>query len=156
MGKKIDMTTWKVGGNAYVNTAYKPAKTTYQNEIVSPVTTNTTDNKTEYSAKIGSMYLSDYMYAAPKDKWVLVGWNSDASKDYSAATSVNWMHMGLQEWTISREATDASNALFVNNAGSVDNGYSSTGRAVRPLFNLKFSVTYVEGDGTQNSPIRIN
>ena len=154
--KKIDMTTWKVVGNLYANTARKPAKIAYQNEINNPITTNTTDNKTEYSAKIGSMYLSDYMYAAPQDKWVLVGGDSDASKDYSVATSVNWMHMGLQEWTISREAADASNALFVNNAGGVDNGYASAGRAVRPVFNLKFSVTYVEGDGTQNSPIRIN
>ena len=56
---KIDMTTWKVGGNTWVNIGLQPASYTYQNEIVNPVTTNTTDNATEYSAKIGLMYVSD-------------------------------------------------------------------------------------------------
>ena len=44
---KIDMTTWKVGGNTWVNIGLQPASYTYQNEIVNPVTTNTTDNATE-------------------------------------------------------------------------------------------------------------
>ena len=138
------------------NIEIQPVKTTYKNEINNPITTNTTDNTTEYSAKIGTMYLSDYMYAVPQDKWTLVGYNSDVTKDYRVATSVNWMHMGLQEWTISREADGASNALLVNDAGNVNNGNASVGRAVRPVFYLSSSVTYAEGDGTQNSPIRIN
>ena len=66
---KIDMTTWKVGGNTYANIASKPAKTAYQNEIVSPVTTNSTDSATEYSAKIGLMYASDYGFAAAPSAW---------------------------------------------------------------------------------------
>ena len=102
------------------------------------------------------MYLSDYMYAVPQDKWTLLGYNSDVTKDYRVATSVNWMHMGLQEWTISREADGASNALLVNDAGSVDNGNASVGRAVRPVFNLKASITYESGSGTATDPIRVN
>ena len=78
---KITETTWKVGGNTWANIGTQPAKTAYQNEIVSPVTTNSTDNKTEYSAKIGLMYVSDYMYAAPQDKWTLVGHGSETT-DY--------------------------------------------------------------------------
>ncbi len=154
--KKIDTTTWKVGGNTWENIEIQPAKTTYKNEINNPITTNTTDNTTEYSAKIGAMYLSDYMYAVPQDKWTLLGYNSDVTKDYRVATSVNWMHMGLQEWTISREADGASNALLVNDAGSVDNGNASVGRAVRPVFNLKASITYESGSGTATDPIRVN
>ena len=56
---KIDTTTWKVGGNTWANIGTQPAKTAYQNEIVNPVTTNSTDSATEYSAKIGLMYASD-------------------------------------------------------------------------------------------------
>ena len=154
---KIVETTWKVGGNTWANIAYQPAKTAYQNEIVNPVTTNSQDNKTEYSAKIGLMYVSDYMYAAPQDKWTLVGYNSDASKDYRAATSVNWMYMGLHEWTVSRYADISNGAFFVDSAGSVN--YSSVGDnalGARPVFNLSSSVNYVSGSGTAADPILVN
>ena len=155
---KIAETTWKVGGNTWANIGTQPAKTAYQNEIVSPVITNTTDNATTYSAKVGLMYVSDYMYAAPQDKWTLVGYNdSDASKDYRAATSVNWMYMGLLEWTISRNADNSDSAFGVYSAGHVlSDTVGGNAYGVRPVFNLTSSVTYVEGDGTQNSPIRIN
>ena len=157
---KIAETTWKVGGNTIANIAYQPAKTAYQNEIVNPVTTNTTDNKTEYSAKIGLMYVSDYMYATPQDKWTLVGLNSDALKDYSAATSVNWMYMGLYEWTISRDAdtSDISDMAFhVGGTGGVGSYYVDGGAyAVRPVFSLSSSVNYVSGSGTAADPILVN
>ena len=155
---KIAETTWKVGGNTWANIGTQPAKTAYQNEIVNPVTTNSQDSKTEYSAKIGLMYVSDYMYAAPQDKWTLVGYNSsDASKDYRAATSVNWMYMGLFEWTISRNADSSNYAFIVNNTGSV--GYSYVGYnayGVLPVFNLSSSVNYVLGSGTAVDPILVN
>ena len=155
---KIDTTTWKVGGNTGANIALQPAKTAYQNEIVSPVTTNSQDNKTEYSAKIGLMYVSDYMYAAPQDKWTLVGYNSSgASKDYKAATSVNWMYMGLLEWTLSRTADYSFIAFCVSYTGSVS--YFSVGNmafGARPVFNLSSSVNYVSGSGTAADPITIN
>ena len=154
---KIVETTWKVGGNTWANIAYQPAKTAYQNEIVNPVTTNSQDNKTEYSAKIGLMYVSDYMYAAPQDKWTLVGRSGVASKDYRAATSVNWMYMGLHEWTVSRYADISNGAFFVDSAGSVN--YSSVGDnalGARPVFNLSSSVNYVSGSGTAADPILVN
>ena len=155
---KIADTTWKVGGNTWANIGTQPAKTAYQNEIVNPVTTNSQDNKTEYSAKIGLMYVSDYMYAAPQDKWTLVGYNSsDASKDYRAATSVNWMYMGLYEWTISRDAGYSDFAFDVASTGYVSNfnfGYIACG--VRPVFNLSSSVNYVSGSGTAADPILVN
>ena len=154
---KIAETTWKVGGNTFANIANTSAKKAYQNEIVNPVTKNSQDNKTEYSAKIGLMYVSDYMYAVPQDKWTLVGYNSDASKDYRAAISVNWMYMGLYEWTISRYADYSSIAFIVNNTGYVRNfnvGYDAFG--VRPVFNLSSSVNYVSGSGTATDPILVN
>ena len=154
---KIVETTWKVGGNTWANIGTQPAKTAYQNEIVNPVTTNSQDNKTEYSAKIGLMYVSDYMYAAPQDKWTLVGYNSDASKDYRAATSVNWMYMGLYEWTISRNADYSDYAFSVINTGNVNDysvGYNAYG--VRPVFYLSSSVNYASGSGTAADPILVS
>ena len=154
---KIAETTWKVGGNTWANIGTQPAKTAYQNEIVNPVTTNSQDSKTEYSAKIGLMYVSDYMYAAPQDKWTLVGNNSDASTDYRAATSVNWMYMGLAEWTISRNAGYSYYAFFVVDTGYVTyNIVSSSAFGARPVFNLTSSVNYASGSGTAADPILVN
>ena len=149
---KIATTTWKVGGNTYSNIYSKTPSVVYQNEIVSPVTTNTTDNATEYTAKIGLMYVSDYGFAADPSAWAL----TMGSYNNTTATSTNWMYMGLYEWTISRNADRSLSAFRVDGDGRVDNRYVDYDDAVRPSFSLLSSVTYSKGDGTQNSPIRIN
>ena len=150
---KIADTTWKVGGNTQNNISKQPAKTVYQNEIVSPVTTNTTDNATTYSAKVGLMYVSDYGFAASPSAWTtqLGSYHGEAIKN------VNWMYIGAAEWTISRTADDSDTAFHVNGNGNVY-GFpiSLYGFGVRPVFSLSSSVPYVSGDGTQNSPIQIN
>ena len=153
---KIAETTWKVGGNTFANIANTSAKKAYQNEIVNPVTKNSQDNKTEYSAKIGLMYVSDYMYAVPQDKWTLVGYNSDASKDYRAAISVNWMYMGLYEWTISRFAGDAYYVFRVFSPGYVLYLGANYACGVRPVFYLSSSVNYASGSGSATDPILVN
>ena len=154
---KIDTTTWKVGGNTWANIGEQPAKTAYQNEIVNPVITNTTDSKTEYKAKVGLMYVSDYGFAAAPSAWTLVGWDSDSTKDYRTATSINWMYMGLDEWLISRNADGSGSAFLVDNYGRVSYGsVSGDNYGVRPSFNLSSFITYVSGSGTQSDPIRIN
>ena len=149
---KIAVTTWKVGGNIDANVRSVTPSVAYQNEIVNPVTTNTTDNATEYSAKIGLMYVSDYGFAAEPSAWTLTMGNYDNT----TATSTNWMHMGLYEWTISRGADISDIVFYVYGGGKVycDSVYYGD-TAVRPSFNLESSITYVSGDGTQNSPIRI-
>ena len=159
---KIATTTWKVGGNTDANIYSKTPSVAYQNEVVNPVTTNTTDNTTEYTAKIGLMYVSDYGFAATPSAWTanLNTYNGEAIKN------VNWMYMGLFEWTISRLADGSDFAFYVDNGGSVrfnsvyrnDHlpGSLGNGFGVRPSFNLESSITYVSGDGTQNSPIIIN
>ena len=147
---KIATTTWKVGGNTWANIEKTVPATAYQNEIVNPVTTNTTDNKTEYTSKIGLMYVSDYGFAAAPNAWTTTLYN------YDNATSTNWMYMGLYEWTISRRADNSDNVFYVYYVGSMgvnDVGYSS---GVRPSFNLSSSITYVPGSGTSSNPIRIN
>lgn len=149
---KITETTWKVGGNTSANIYSQPAKTAYQNEIVNPVTTNSTDNATEYSAKIGLMYASDYGFAAAPSAWTtqLSSYNGEAIKN------VNWMYMGLYEWTISRRAGYAYIVFGVFNTGHVNDNSASSAFALRPVFYLSSSVNYVSGSGTAADPISIN
>jgi len=150
--QKIAMTTWKVGGNTWANIGSQPAKTAYQNEIVSPVTTNTTDGATECSAKIGLMYASDYGFAAAPSAWTanLNAYNGEAIKN------VNWMYMGLNEWTISRHADSSDRAFYVDNDGRVYYSFVDDNFGVRPSFNLESAITYVSGSGSASDPMVIN
>ncbi len=154
---KIATTTWKVGGNTWANIGTSVPQTAYQNEIVSPDATNSTDNKTEHSAKIGLMYVSDYYYAASPNKWTLVGYNSDYTKSYQSAKGENWIYGGGYDWTISRNSDDSNFAFLVVN--SVGLNYSYVGNyysGVRPSFNLLSSINYVSGSGSMRDPVRIN
>ena len=149
---KIATTTWKVGGNTYDNIGRQPAKIAYQNEIVSPVTTNTTDNATTYSAKIGLMYASDYGFAASPSAWTSTLYDYDGE----AIKNVNWMYMGLLEWTISRDAVNAYLVFIVNFPGSVLNRSARYALALRPVFYLTSSVNYASGSGFATDPIVVN
>ena len=149
---KIATVTWKVGGNTFANISDVVPATTYQNEIVNPVTTNTTDNATTYSAKIGLMYVSDYGFAASPDAWTL----TMSSYNNTTATNNNWMYMGLYEWTISRSADYSDSAFYVFNNGDVSGDYVNNDNGVRASFSLESSVSYVSGSGSMSDPIVIN
>ena len=149
---KIATVTWKVGGNTYANISDVVPATTYQNEIVNPVTTNTTDNATTYSAKIGLMYVSDYGFAASPDAWTL----TMSSYNNTTAKNNNWMYMGLYEWTISRDADDSVSAFYVYGGGRVDVNLVNYIYGVRASFSLESSVSYVSGSGSMSDPIVIN
>ena len=149
---KIATVTWKVGGNTYANISDVVPATTYQNEIVNPVTTNTTDNATTYSAKLGLMYVSDYGFAASPDAWTL----TMSSYNNTTATNNNWMYMGLYEWTFSRNADTSNDAFDVDVDGVVNYSSVSFYRGVRASFSLESSVSYVSGSGSMSDPIVIN
>ena len=153
---KIATTTWKVGGNTYANIRDVIPATAYQNEIVNPVTTNTTDNATEYSAKIGLMYVSDYGFGADPSAWTTTLYNYDGSVNGSTIRSLNWMHMGYYDWTLSRYADVSDTAFFVYNDGGVYDHRVYSDLAVRPSFNLESSITYVSGSGSASDPMVIN
>ena len=149
---KIATTPWKVGGNTIENIYVAVPLVAYQNEVVNPVTTNTTDNATEYSAKIGLMYVSDYGFAANPSAWTL----TMNSYNNTAATSTNWMYMGDSELTLSRIA-DRSNLMFaVSTDGYVYPDAVSSNYGVRPSFYLEPSITYVSGSGSASDPMVIN
>ena len=148
---KIATTTWKVGGGSWSNIATSVPKTAYQYEVGSSASTTTVDKK------IGLMYVTDYYYSASPSAWTLVGYNSsDATKDYRAATSTNWLYLGSYEWTISRYSDRTNFAFGVSSTGRVYTDRVTTSCAVRPSFNLLSSTTYVSGSGSMSDPVRIN
>ena len=147
---KIATTTWKVGGGSWSNIATSVPKTAYQNEVGSSASSTT------YDAKIGLMYVSDYYYGASPSAWTLMGSNSDAMKDYRAATSTNWLYLGSYEWTISRIFGNTDSAFSVSSTGFVYIYHVASGRGVRPSFNLLSSTTYVSGSGSMSDPVRVN
>jgi len=102
------------------------------------------------------MYVSDYYYSASPSAWTLVGYNSnDATKDYRAATSTNWLYLGSIEWTISRNSGYTYGAFLVDSTGRVIHDYVTISFAVRPSFNLLSSTTYVSGSGSMSDPVRV-
>ena len=150
---KIAMTTWKVGGNTWSNIGNSIPLVAYQNEVVNPTPGSTsTTGETEYSAKIGLMYVSDYGFAASPEAWTL-------TMNYynnTTATNNNWMYMGLEEWTISRYSDNSYDTFVVNYYGDLTYYSASNDYAGRAVFNLEYSVTYKSGTGTIVDPILIN
>ncbi len=147
---KITTHTWKVGGNTYSNIYSATPPNAYKNEITSPA------ENTTYDAKVGLMYLSDYGYAAAPSAWTTPLYNSSGN-DYrlSSVTSVNWMYMGLFDWTISRRADGSYNAFYVNRDGYVYGLSVANHHAVRPVLYLASETAYAGGSGTAGSPILI-
>ena len=148
---KIATTTWKVGGNTWNNIVESVPSIAYQNEIVSP------SENIKYDAKIGLMYASDYGFAASPSAWTKTLYNyggNDANG--TLIKTINWMYMGVWEWTISRYSAYSSTAFFVFDVGYVSNNNVSDYFGVRPSFNLSSSITYVSGSGSAVDPILIN
>ena len=138
--EKIATTTWKVGGNTMASV---PA-TTYQYEIGSSASSKTHD------AKIGLMYVSDYGFAADQSAW------TTKLDSYKSNVSKNWLYLGLDEWTISRDSSYSGYAFRVYNDGDVYGYNVNSGYGVRPSFSLLSSITYVSGSGSMSDPVRIN
>ena len=150
LAEKIATTTWKVGGGSWANIGTSVPATAYQYEVGSSASTTT------YDAKIGLMYVTDYYYGASPSAWTLVGYDSDATKDYRAAKTINWLYLGPNEWTISRNSDNTTNAFLVSSTGSVSNPIVTFSYAARPSFSLESSTTYVSGSGSMSDPVRVN
>ena len=150
LADKIATTTWKVGGGIWSNIVTSVPKTAYQNEVGSSASSTTVDKK------IGLMYVSDYYYSASPSAWTLVGYNlNDATKDYRAAKTTNWLYLGSYEWTVSRYSDRTTHAFSVTSTGDVLHSNVTDSYAVRPSFNLESSV-YVSGSGSMSDPVRVN
>ena len=100
--------------------------------------------------KIGLMYVSDYGYGANPDKWTTALYEENYGTD-------NWLYLGVYEWLISRDAGYSHIAFSVlsSSGGRVNSVIVNNARAVRPSFYLESSVEFSSGDGTVDSPYRI-
>ena len=168
---KIDVTIWKIGGNSWGGLVGTFPNVTYQKEISTPA------NDTTYDSKIGLMYISDYLFGANPNTWVLKDSyvkdvNGSESHDFKHHNTTNWIYLGGYEWTITHDTKDDTQAFFVY-GGDFGVVLEGTFRGlslkipeiiendlgamyIRPVFNLTSSVTYVSGSGQLNNPIRLN
>ena len=98
------------------------------------------------------MYVSDYGFAASPSAW------TTALSDYSglAISGVNWMYMGLQEWTIIPRSDSSIRSFAVSDSGDIFVRASSLSVGVRPVFYLNPYVVYASGTGTKTNPIIIS
>ena len=133
------MTGTRNGANFLPN---NPAKTVYENEINSSPSVNN---------KIGLMYASDYGFAAAPSAWT----SNMSSYNSSSTKSVNWMYMGLNEWTITPISSDSGNVFTLGGDGYLNFNYAGYGYGGRPVLYLKASVAYAGGSGTKDSPITL-
>ncbi len=109
------------------------------------------ENANGNSTKIGLMYPSDYGYAAYPDAWTtdLISYSS------STITQNNWLHMGLTEWLITPNLSVVNQCLRISYNGIAATISANGGYSVRPVFYLKFNISYASGNGTKGSPFRI-
>ena len=153
--EKIAPTTWKVGEIKLSDIYLLTPSVTYTNEITNPQFGKYSDGETEYSAKIGLMYISDNVFAAVPKLW------SSTIKHYvTNDININWMNMGIDEWTITRDLNSYSTtcAACVDTWGGLPcaTNLACYPKTVRVAFNLESSVSYVSGSGTMSDPIIIN
>ena len=153
---KISTVTWKVGGNTYNNITNVKPSVSYKNEIVNPAETTT------YDAKVGLMYISDYLFSASPTFWTYtVSISTTSTDDYKAAKGDTWLYGKQSEHVITR-ATNYTDAGFCIEYNGFVYNYSypmpviGNGRFVRPTFNLNPDIYYVSGVGSIDDPIRIN
>ena len=141
----IEDTTWKVSG--HTTNAVIP-KAMYTAEISNATKTYGPENGT---SKIGLMYASDYGFAAAPSAWT----SNMSSYNSSSTKSVNWMYMGLNEWTITPISSDSGNVFTLGGDGYLNFNYAGNGYGGRPVLYLKASVAYAGGSGTKDSPITL-
>ena len=140
----IAETTWHLGGTSYSNTA-KASYDAERNNV------GYESNSTTYTDEIGLMYPSDYGYAASPDAWTTILY------DYNNSTikANNWLYMGLDEWTIAPDSSDAYNVFGVYYSGHMGSSSANSGFSARPVFYLNSNVEFSGGSGTSSDPYRL-
>lgn len=133
--------SWKIGGINGADLKNSNISNIYQNEVV-----NSTNS---VNAKVGLIYASDYAYAV--DRSAL----NNSLSDYNLNTSLNWMYMGMLEWTISKASNTTNKVLAIDPKGNVYDKPLPSYSAVRPSFYISNSIKFKSGIGSKNDPIRI-
>ena len=106
---------------------------------------NSGDYSTTTDAKIGLMYLSDYLYASSYYT------SSDTpTQGTSYFGNKNWLYKG-NEWTLTPNASTADVVWSVT-SGSASYASTTFPSSARPSFYLKSTVSILGGDGTFANP----
>ena len=105
---------------------------------------------TSTNAKIGLMYVSDYMYASGYFSGIDT---TSASSSYYG--NQNWLYKGY-EWTIMPSSNTSARALNVSYDNAVSFETTKNGVGARPTFYLKSSVYVTGGTGTFSDPYTIS
>ena len=143
---KIATTSWKIGGNTINNLLTNSMPLVYAYEISMPA------SSAVYNAKIGLMYISDYMYAAGSRHWSDTVYNFARNKDLSDS----WIFSGNEEMTITRASDDNINVFYILSSGRFNFSFANYVNCdVRPVFYLNSNVILTGGTGTQADPYRI-
>ena len=139
----IAETTWQVGGMEY--NRGNTAKQYYDVEV------GTGQSGYEETMKIGLMYVSDYGYAADPSYWTIYLFSSRYGTD-------NWLYLGSDQWTLSRNTgtTDRAFVVVFGTLGDVAYGNVNYALAVRPAFSLTSTATISSGTGTSTDPFVLN
>ena len=103
---------------------------------------------TTTDAKIGLMYLSDYLYAS--SYYTSSDTNTTNSRGAKYFGNKNWLYKG-REWILTHYAT-TSGYVWLVEYGSVDYNTSLISNSARPTFYLKSTVSISGGDGTFANP----
>lgn len=156
--EKIVNYQWQIGGINWNNYYNKIVPEVYQAELGQNKINK--DNMLSEPTKIGLMYISDYLYAALPNNWILCGFSGyndgDELKDYRSAYTEDWMYSNDFPWTISR-VSNISDAVFaiINHGGIVNRNANLSDFAVHPVFYLEPDVTFSSGTGTETDPFII-
>lgn len=102
------------------------------------------------NAKIGLMYVSDYLYASG-----YYGSNSTTISNSNSFGSQNWLYNGY-EWTITPKPNSINRVFYIDRVGNIYNNFSYFGFGIRPTFYLKSSVYVTGGTGTFDDPYTIS
>ena len=150
----IEDSTWYLGGMTSNGNTAKSFYTGERNNAGygSNPTTYGPENANGNPTKIGLMYPSDYGYAANPDAWA----TNLSSYSSSTITQNNWLYMGLYEWTMTSYLSNSSSVFNLYISGTLSSISAYNVFSVRPVFYLKSNISYVEGNGTKDSPFRIN
>ena len=140
----VDDVTWKISGHSSSNIT---AREMYNAEIA---TSTKTYGSSDGISKIGLLYVSDYGFAASPSAWT----TKMSSYNSSSITSVNWLYLGVTEWTISPLSSDSVAVLQLGSQGNPDSYFTSSyGYGIRPVLYLESSIKYLKGTGTEISPL---
>lgn len=98
------------------------------------------------------MDINDYYYSSYPEFWGV--------DNYLNGISINYLYMGLDEWTISKVEGTSNYVYFIFSNGHV-NDSSSYGKvdnisAVRPVFYLKNDCVFISGNGSNTEPFIVS